>query len=494
MKGRQQASLFVNYDFGGCNHLKVAEQMNAADKERIIAERGRELMRKETTGKAYVCIDLKSFYASVECVERGLDPMTTDLVVADPSRGDKTICLAVSPSLKARGVSGRARVFEIPKSFEYIMAPPRMKLYVEYAAKIYKVYLDYIAPEDMHVYSIDEVFIDVTPYLKRYDKTPKEMAELLMREVYERVGVRATAGVGPNLYLAKIAMDIIAKHADDFIGVLDHDSFKEKLWDHRPLTDFWRIGRQTEKKLERIGIKTMRDIAVMDEDLAYKMFGIDAELVLDHAYGIEPTTMEDIKGYKNKSRSLSHGQVLMRDYTNEEGLLIIKEMTEQLCHEMSEIGMVSPNISIMVGYSNKLGVPMSRGSVSFSIPIDAASVIMPAVAELYEKITVRDYPVRRMFVNFNNIRPRDEDKQVTLFDLMEAEDKEEGVTKGQARERDSKDPVREMQSKIKRDTALQDTVNKIRNKYGKDAMIRAMDLEEAATTIERNHQVGGHKE
>ena len=263
---------------------------------------------KRDEGKAYVCIDLKSFYASVECVERGLDPMTTDLVVADPSRGDKTICLAVSPSLKARGVSGRARVFEIPKSFEYIMAPPRMKLYVEYAAKIYKVYLDYIAPEDMHVYSIDEVFIDVTPYLKRYDKTPKEMAELLMREVYERVGVRATAGVGPNLYLAKIAMDIIAKHAEDYIGVLDYDSFREKLWDYRPLSDFWRIGRQTEKKLERIGIRTMRDIAVMDEDLAYKMFGIDAELVLDHAYGIEPTTMADIKGYKNKSHSSRTGR------------------------------------------------------------------------------------------------------------------------------------------------------------------------------------------
>jgi len=451
-------------------------------------------MQKETLGKAYVCIDLKSFYASVECVERGLDPMTADLVVADPSRSDKTICLAVSPSLKAKGVSGRARVFEIPKHFEYIMAPPRMSLYMEYAARIYKVYLDYIAPEDMHVYSIDEVFIDVTSYLKRYDKTPKEMAELLMREVFERVGVRATAGVGPNLYLAKIAMDIIAKHAADFIGVLDYDSFREKLWDHRPLSDFWRIGRQTQNKLERIGIRTMRDIAGMDEDLAYKMFGIDAELLLDHAFGIEPTTMADIKGYKNKSRSLSHGQVLMRDYTNEEGLLIIKEMTEQLCHEMSEIGMVSPNVSISVGYSNKLGVPMSSGSVSFSIPIDATSVIMPAVADLYTKITIKDYPVRRMFVNFNNIRPKDADKQISLFDLMDSENDEEGITKGQARKRDMEDPARAMQSKIKRDSALQETVNSIRKKYGKDAMVRAMDLEEAATTIERNHQVGGHKE
>ena len=462
--------------------------------ENLIAERTERFGRKETRGKAYVCIDLKSFYASVECVERGMDPMTTDLVVADPTRSDKTICLAVSPSLKARGVSGRARVFEIPKSFEYIMAPPRMGLYLEYAARIYKVYLDYIAPEDMHVYSIDEVFIDVTSYLKRYNRTPKEMAELLMSEVYERVGVRATAGVGPNMYLAKIAMDIIAKHADDFIGVLDYDSFRENLWDYKPLTDFWRIGRKTAEKFEKIGITTMRGIATMDEDLAYRMFGIDGELMLDHAYGIEPTTMADIKGYKNKSHSLSRGQVLMRDYTNEEGLLIIKEMTEQLCHEMTELGMVTANVVILVGYSNALKARMSRGSVSFSVRTDATSVILPAVADLYKKITVKDYPVRRMFINFNDIRPKKDEKQMTLFDLVEAEDKEEGVTAGEARRRDKEDAALGMGAKMKRDSALQETVNSIRKKYGKDSVIRGMDLEEAATTIERNHQVGGHKE
>jgi DNA polymerase V len=462
--------------------------------ENLIAERTERFGRKETRGKAYVCIDLKSFYASVECVERGMDPMTTDLVVADPTRSDKTICLAVSPSLKARGVSGRARVFEIPKSFEYIMAPPRMGLYLEYAAKIYKVYLDYIAPEDMHVYSIDEVFIDVTAYLKRYNCTPKEMAELLMKEVYDRVGVRATAGVGPNLYLAKIAMDIIAKHAEDFIGVLDYDSFREELWDYKPLTDFWRIGKRTADKFEKIGITTMRGIATMDEDLAYKMFGIDGELMLDHAYGIEPTTMADIKGYKNKSHSLSRGQVLMRDYTNEEGLLIIKEMTEQLCHEMTEVGMVTANVVILVGYSNALKAPMSRGSISFSVRTDATSVIMPAVADLYKKITVKDYPVRRMFINFNDIKPKEEEKQMTLFDLVEAEDKEEGVTAGESRRRDMDDPALGFGAKLKRDSALQETVNSIRKKYGKDSVIRGMDLEEAATTIERNHQVGGHKE
>ena len=444
-----------------------------------------------------MCIDLKSFYASVECVERGLDPMTTDLVVADPTRSDRTICLAVSPSLKARGVSGRARVFEIPKSFEYIMAPPRMKLYMEYAAEIYKVYLDYIAPEDMHVYSIDEVFIDVTKYLKRYGLDPKQMAELLMSEVYERIGVRATAGVGSNLYLAKIAMDIIAKHAEDFIGVLDETAYKEQLWDHRPITDFWRIGRGTAKRLERIGLTTMRgiaELAVRDEDLLYRMFGIDAELLIDHAYGIEPTEMSDIKGYKNKSHSLSRGQVLMRDYTNAEGLLIAKEMTELLCHEMTGLGKVTPNVSIAVGYSNALHVPMSHGSVSFGIMTDAASVIMPAVADLYDRITNHEYPVRRIFINFNDIKPKEADRQMTIFDIADAEDDEEGKTKGQKRKEGMADPVTELRAKMKRDEALQEAVNSIRNKYGKDAMFRGMDLEEAATTRERNHQVGGHKE
>ena len=447
--------------------------------------------------RSYVCIDLKSFYASVECVERGLDPMTTDLVVADPTRSDRTICLAVSPSLKAKGVGGRPRVFEIPKSFEYIMAPPRMHLYMEYAAEIYKVYLDYVAPEDMHVYSIDEVFIDVTAYLKRMRMDPRQMAEFLMKEVFDRIGVRATAGVGPNMYLAKIAMDIIAKHSPDFIGVLDEDAYKLQLWDHRPLTDFWRIGRGTARKFERIGITTMRGIAELaarDEDLLFRMFGIDAELLIDHAFGIEPTLMSDIKNYKNKSHSLSHGQVLMRDYTNEEGRLIAKEMTEQLCHEMTEKGMVTQNVSIAVGYSNAFHLPMAGGSVSFSVMTDAASVIMPAVADLYDRITDHEYPVRRMYINFNDIKPKAEDRQLTLFDLADEEAAEEGKTKGQMRREGMADPLTGTRARLKRDSALQEAVNSIRKKYGKDSMIRGMDLEEAATTRERNHQVGGHKE
>ena len=445
-------------------------------------------------GNVFMCIDLKSFYASVECVERGLDPMTTDLVVADPSRSDKTICLAVSPSLRARGVSSRARVFEIPKSFEYIMAPPRMQLYIDYAAEIYKVYLDYVAPEDMHVYSIDEVFIDVTHYLKRYGLSPKQMAELLMGEVYRRIGVRATAGIGSNMYLCKIALDILAKHAEDFIGVLDEESYRELLWDHRPLTDFWRIGPGTAKRLAKIGITTMRGIAEADEDLLYRIFGIDAELLIDHAWGIEPTKISDIKGYRIKSHSLSSGQVLMRDYSTDEGELIVKEMTEQLCHEMTDTGMVTRNVSIAVGYSNALKAPMAHGSVSFSIFTDAASMIIPAVADLYRRITEPDYPVRRVFVNFNDIKPRDEDRQMTLFDLADMTADEDGKTAGQKREEGLADQITETQTKLKRDAALQEAVNSIRKKYGKDAMFRGMDLEEAATTRERNHQIGGHRE
>ena len=445
-------------------------------------------------GNVFLCIDLKSFYASVECVERGLDPMTTDLVVADPTRSDRTICLAVSPSLRARGVSSRARVFEIPRSFEYIMAPPRMALYIDYAAEIFKIYLDYIAPEDMHVYSIDEVFIDVTRYLKRYGLSPKQMAELLMGEVYRRIGVRATAGIGPNMYLCKIALDILAKHAPDFIGVLDEDTYKELLWDHRPLTDFWRIGPGIAKRLAKIGITTQRGIAEADEDLLYRMFGIDAELLIDHANGIEPTRISDIKGYKNKSHSLSRGQVLMRDYTNDEGELIVKEMTELLCHEMTDLGMVTRNVSIGVGYSNALKMPMAGGSVSFSILTDASSVIIPAAADLYRRITNPDYPVRRIFINFNDIKPREADRQMTLFDLADMDAEEEGKTAGQQREEGFADPIKETQARLKRDAALQETVNAIRRKYGKDAMFRAMDLEEAATTRERNHQIGGHRE
>ena len=443
-----------------------------------------------------MCIDLKSFYASVECVERGLDPMTAELVVADPSRTDKTICLAVSPALKKLGVGGRARVFEIPEHLRkrMIMAPPRMQLYIDYAAEIYGVYLDYVSPEDMYVYSIDEVFLDVTHYLRRYGFTPREMATFLMNEVTERVGVRATAGIGTNMYLAKIALDVTAKHSPDFIGYLDEASFINTLWDHKPLTDFWRIGPGTAKRLAKIGIFTMRDIARADENVLYDMFGIDAELMIDHAWGIEPTKISDIKGFKNKSHSLSRGQVLMRDYNFEEGELIVKEMTEQLCLEMTDIKKVTRNVSIAVGYSNALHLPMARGSVSFNVPTDALGMIMPGVVDVYRRVVSPLYPVRRVFINFNDIHDADEDQQMTIFDLDDDERAEEGRTIGERREAALGNAFSMSQAQRERDSALQEAVNKIKYKYGKDSMFRGMDMTEAATTRERNHQIGGHKE
>ncbi|MDD5823336.1 MAG: Y-family DNA polymerase [Firmicutes bacterium] len=416
--------------------------------------------------RTYLCIDLKSFYASVECVERGLDPMTTDLVVADPDRSEKTICLAVSPSLKAKGVKNRCRVFEIPKHLDYIMAVPRMKLYVDYAAEIYGVYLDYIAAEDIHVYSIDEVFIDVTAYLKRYGYTPREMALFLMKEIEERIGVRATCGIGTNMYLAKIALDITAKHSPDFIGYLDENAYINTLWDHRPLTDFWRIGPGTARKLARIGIDTMGGIARADEDMMYKMFGVDAELLIDHAWGREPTTIADIKAYKPRSNSLTSGQVLMRDYSFEEAKLIIKEMTDALCLDMTAKGLVAKSLSIMVGYSNSYNLPYAKSGVPLTVPTNSAGVIVPAVVKAYEKVVNPNIPIRRMHVSCNNLMQETAEKQMSFFDM--SEDRE-------------------------RDVTVQKTVNQIKEKFGKNAVFKGHDLEEAATAIQRNNQIGGHR-
>lgn len=416
--------------------------------------------------RVYLCIDLKSFYASVECVERGLDPMTTDLVVADPERSDKTICLAVSPSLKAKGVKNRCRVFEIPKHLEYIMAVPRMQLYVDYAAEIYGVYLDYIAAEDMHVYSIDEVFLDVTAYLKRYGFTPREMALFLMKEVRERVGVRATCGIGTNMYLAKIALDITAKHSPDFIGYLDENAYINTLWDYKPLTDFWRIGPGTARRLARIGIDTMGAIARADEEVLYKIFGIDAELLIDHSWGREPTTIADIKAYKPRTNSLSSGQVLMRDYTFEEAKLVIKEMTDALCLDMTSRNLVAKSLTIMVGYSNSYNLQMERASVPLTVPTNVASVIIPEVVKAYNRVVNPNISVRRMYVNCNNVTEDKGVRQISLFDMDENREKDETVQK---------------------------TVNDIKKKFGKNAMFKALDLEDAATARQRNNQIGGHR-
>ena len=418
--------------------------------------------------KWYLCIDLKSFYASVECVERNLDPMTTDLVVADPERSEKTICLAVSPSMKAKGVKNRCRVFEIPKNMDYIMAPPRMQKYIDYAAEIYRVYLRHISQDDIHVYSIDEVFMDITPYLNVYKKTPKEMAVMLMDNVYREVGVRATAGIGSNLYLAKIALDITAKNSPDFIGILDEASYRETLWDHRPLTDFWRIGRGTEKRLSEVGIRTMRQIAHADEDMLYNKFGVDAELLIDHAWGREPVTIADIKKYQPKSRSLTSGQVLMRDYEHDEARLILSEMIDQLCLDMTAKRVLASSVTVQVRFSNKSGMLPQSVTGSYGDPSNVSAVISPAVLKAFEEQIDRSALIRGFIVSCNNISPEGENLQMSLFDSISDE-------------------------RTEKDKKIQQAMLDIKDKYGKNAMFKGQDLMEGATALERNKQIGGHK-
>ncbi len=415
--------------------------------------------------RVYLCIDLKSFYASVECVERGLDPITTRLVVADPERSEKTICLAISPAMKALGIKNRCRVFQIPKNVEYIMAPPRMKLYIEYSAEIYGIYLRYISKDDIHVYSIDEAFMDVTDYLALYKLTAKELAVKIMADIKEKTGITATAGIGTNLYLAKVALDIMAKRVKDNIGFLDEELYRKKLWKHRPLTDFWRIGARTEKRLNGMGIITMGDVAYADIDMLYRTFGVDAELLIDHAWGRESTTMEDIKEYRTKSSSLSGGQVLSRDYTFEEGKLIVKEMVDALCIDMAEKGVVTQAVSLMIGYSNDLGIKPATGTASMTVSTNSYRIIIPYVLELYECIVKKDRPIRRLNVTCNNIM----DEAYEQYDLFTD------------------------YTELERDKKLQKATIEIKRRFGKNAIVRGMDLQEAGTAMERNMQIGGHK-
>ena len=415
--------------------------------------------------RIYICIDLKSFYASVECQERGLDAMKAHLVVADPERTDKTICLAVSPALKKLGVSGRCRVFEIPKGIDYIMAPPRMQLYIDYSAKIYSIYLKYIAKEDIHVYSIDEAFMDVTDYLTMYQMTPKELGITIMKDVYQSTGITATCGIGTNLYLAKVALDITAKHVEDHIGILDEDRYCRTLWRHRPLTDFWRIGRGIASRLETLGIYTMEDIARGDEDVLYRMFGVDAELLIDHAWGRESTLMSDIKSYRAKTNSISSGQVLPRDYSYEEGKLIVKEMADLLSMELVEKGLVTDSITLHVGYSNRYATKPAHGTIGMTVTTSSSRQIISYAEKLYEQIVNPNQFVRRMTITFNRVI----DEIYRQYDLFT----------------NPEDAERELQ--------LQRAVLGIKEKYGRSAILKGMNLEKGATTIERNQQIGGHK-
>ena len=413
----------------------------------------------------YICIDLKSFYASVECRERGLDPMTTNLVVADPDRTDKTICLAVSPAMKALGIPGRCRVFEIPKHIEYIMAPPRMQLYIDYAAEIYAVYLKYIDKDDIHVYSIDEVFLDVTNYLVMYGMTPRELGSRIMQDIYEKTGIPAACGIGTNLYLAKVALDITAKHVADRIGELDERSYCETLWQHKPLTDFWRVGSGIAKRLQTVGITTMEGLARASEDTLYHLFGVDAELLIDHAWGRETTLMSDIKSYKSKANSISSGQVLGCDCDYEGGKLILKEMIDLLCLELVDKGLVTDSITLHIGYNNRYNMKSAHGTASMTVTTSSARRITAYAVELYERIMDRHTPIHRFTVAFNNVV----DEAYRQYDLFT-------------------NPM-----ELEKEHKLQQAMLDIKDKFGKNAILKGMNLQEGATTMERNKQIGGHR-
>lgn len=413
----------------------------------------------------YICIDLKSFYASVECVARGLDPMTANLVVADPERTEKTICLAITPAMKALGIRNRCRVFEIPKHVQYVTAPPRMQKYIDTAAEIYGVYLKYIAKEDIHVYSIDEAFMDVTDYLALYRISARELGQRIMDDIYRTTGVPAACGVGTNLYLAKIALDITAKHSPDFIGELDEESYRRTLWRHKPLTDFWRVGSGIARRLEPYGIRTMQDIAEADEELLYHLFGVDAELLIDHAWGVEPVTIADIRKYRSHSKCISSGQVLSCDYSYDKGLLIVKEMMDLLCLELVEKNLVTKSVTLYAGYSNRLDVPAAHGTASLDAETNSDVMLIPAITALYKRIVNPAYGIRRVNITCNNV-VQEEYRQYNLF------------TDAQVLTRNHK---------------MQEAVIHIKNRYGKDAILKGMNYEEGAMTRERNHQIGGHK-
>ena len=499
--------------------------------------------------KTYVAIDLKSFYASVECLERGLDPLKTNLVVADASRTEKTICLAVSPSLKAYGIPGRARLFEVVQKVgevnafrrmkapgrtfsgkssnaeelercrelevDYIAAPPQMARYMAVSSKIYELYLRYVAPEDIHVYSIDEVFIDATPYLKIYGVDGRGFAELLIRRVLRETGITATAGVGTNLYLCKVAMDIVAKHvAPDErgvrIGELSEQSYRELLWEHKPLTDFWRVGPGYARRLEKHGLYTMGDIArcslgrpgeFYNEDLLYSIFGVQAELLIDHAWGYEPCTIRDIKAYKPTTNSICTGQVLTCPYTTEKARLVAREMAEQLALDLVEKGLVTRQLTLTIGYdvenltnrpkgegysgpvvTDRYGrqIPKhSHGTANLERRMSSARRIMEAVTELFDRIAEPRLLVRRLNISANFLEredapvPGSDFQQLDLFGYDQLRQREEVF--------------------LEREHRRQKAVLGIKKKYGKNAIFRGMDLEEGATTMARNGQIGGHK-
>ena len=507
----------------------------------------RSVENENKTEKSYLCIDLKSFYASVECVERGLDPFRANLVVADESRTDKTICLAVSPALKSFGISGRPRLFEVKTKvssinaerrrrlwggkfkdkaidavflrecpayeLDFIVAPPQMRLYMQYSARIFEIYLKYVADEDIFPYSVDEVFIDVTPYLEHSHLTPREFAMRMIKDVYRQTGITATAGIGTNMYLAKVAMDIVAKKMPaDSDGVriaqLDEESFRRELWEHRPLTDFWNVGPGISRRLERCGMWTMGDVARMslkNEALLYSMFGVNAELIIDHAWGCESCTMADVKGYRPKSTSISSGQVLSCPTSAETAKVILKEMADSLSLDLISRGVVTDHITIAVGYDIEnladevrssqysgevvydhygRAVPKGvHGSKTLERFTSSARVIVDCAESLFDRLVDGDLLIRRLNISASRLLPRDDERtqkpaeQLLMFIDYTAEE--------ERRENEAK--------REKKEAKLMETMVALKKKYGKNSILKGMNYLEGATGRERNEQVGGHK-
>lgn len=411
----------------------------------------------------YLCIDLKTFYASVECVERKLDPFSTNLVVADETRGKGTICLAVSPKMKMLGVKNRCRLYEIPPNIKYIIAKPRMKKYIEYSANIYAIYLKYLSKDDIYVYSIDEAFLDVTNYLKLYKMDEIELAKTILKDIYNTYGLTATVGIGTNLYLAKVALDIMSKHTPTNIGYLDEELYKRKLWHHKPLTDFWQIGRGIEAKLNKKRIYDMYDIAHTNPKILYKEFGVNAEFLIDHSWGKETCTIKDIKNYKTKNVSISNSQVLFEDYSFENARLVLKEMVELNSIKLVEKNLITDTIGLYIGYSKNI-INSTGGSMKLANYTNTYSDLMAYFLKLYDSTTNKTVPIRRIGVSFNRL-VSDEAQQLSLF---------------------------ENQEKITKERKIELAISNIKQKLGKNAIVRGMDLENGATTILRNKLIGGH--
>lgn len=492
----------------------------------------------------YASIDLKSFYASVECQERGLNPITTNLVVADSSRTEKTICLAVSPSLKTYGIPGRARLFEVIQKIKevntqrkrkllnqtftgtsydanelkkhpsleltYIIAPPRMAYYIKYSTKIYDIYLKWFSSEDICVYSIDEVFIDITHYLKTYKMNPRELITKVIQDVYENTGITATAGIGTNLYLCKIAMDIVAKHVEPNkngvrIAELDEMTYRKLLWNYKPITDFWRVGIGYSKKLQANKIYTMGDIArtsIQNEELLYKLFGINAQLLIDHAWGYEPVTMKQIKEYKPASNSICSGQVLHCPYNYEQTQLIVKEMAELLTLDLVEKNLVTNQIVLTIGYdtenltdpylsksyngeitTDRYGrkIPKhAHGTINLDHKTSSTKIIIKATMELYQKIINKKLLVRRINITANNVVDEQTAKKEKLYEQIDLFTSYQEKVEKEKKEQTEKE--------------LQKAMIKIKKKYGKNAILKGMNLQKDGTTRDRNKQIGGHKE